>query len=86
MKIPQAEIRSIITIIIVILSFLLMFVLVHFKVPSENKDLVNVAMGFILSGFAGVIGYYFGSSKSSEAPAGTITQQTTTETKIDPPQ
>lgn len=45
------------------ITFLL---LVCFKaIPSENKDLVNLAVGFIVgTPVSGVIGYYFGTSKN----------------------
>ena len=61
------RIRDIIAVMIIILSFAAIFVILRFPIPVENKDLVNVAFGFVLgSGVSGVIGYYFGSSKSTD--------------------
>ncbi len=32
------------------------------QIPTENKDLVNIALGFVAGYVASVMGYYFGSS------------------------
>ena len=34
-------------------------------IPNANRDMVNVAVGTFLGAFVSVVGYYFGSSKSS---------------------
>jgi hypothetical protein len=39
--------------------------LVFYPVPVGNKDIVNVSLGALLGMAVNVVGYYFGSSKSS---------------------
>ena len=64
----MAKIRDVIAVMIIVLSFVAIFVILRFPIPTENKDLVNVAFGFVLgSGVSGVIGYYFGASKQPES-------------------
>jgi hypothetical protein len=44
-----------------------MYLLQVHPVPAENKDIVNIGVGFIFGGaLAGVVGYYFGSSKTDK--------------------
>lgn len=46
-------------------TFFLGYMLLTETVPAENRDIVNVALGMILGLSGTVVGYYFGSSKSS---------------------
>ena len=46
-------------------TFYLGYILLTQTVPGENRDIVNVSMGVILGLSGTVVGYYFGSSKSS---------------------
>jgi len=46
-------------------TFYLGYVLLTESVPPENRDIINVALGMILGLSGTVVGYYFGSSKSS---------------------
>jgi uncharacterized BrkB/YihY/UPF0761 family membrane protein len=39
--------------------------LIFFTIPENNKDMVNIALGTFLGAFITVVGYYFGTSKSS---------------------
>ena len=39
--------------------------LIFFKIPDANKDMVNIVLGAFIGAFLTVVGYYFGSSKSS---------------------
>ncbi len=55
----------ILAIIILGSTFYLGYMLLTQTVPSENRDIVNVALGMILGLSSTVVGYYFGSSKSS---------------------
>ena len=65
--INNAKIRDILAVITIILSFVAIFVILHFPIPPENKDLVNVAFGLVMgSCVSGVIGYYFGASKQPD--------------------
>ncbi|MHB1050997.1 MAG: hypothetical protein ACYC09_13030 [Bacteroidota bacterium] len=50
---------------IVSLSFIILVLLVFNPLPSENKDIVNIALGTFLGMAVTVVGYFFGSSKSS---------------------
>lgn len=72
-KIGKTEITNLLGIIIVIGCFLLLYLLIITPIPGENKDILNIAIGFVFGGaLAGVIGYFFGASK-------TRTESTTTE-------
>jgi len=63
-KIGVAEIRNILAVISVVGSFIVLYLLVIKPIPGENKDTVNLALGFTLGTLiAGVNGYYFGASK-----------------------
>lgn len=55
--------RSIIALSIVWLSFTFLFILCFHAVPKDNVTVVNIAAGLILAGLGAVAGYYFGSSK-----------------------
>ena len=83
------NVRAIIGIIVIILSFVFLFALLKVKIPAENKDTLQIAVGILLAAMSGVIGYYFGSSKNESDKAKTEQanlqnpppQQTITETK-----
>lgn len=63
-RLTKSDIRNTIAIIIVIGCFVLMYLLQIKPIPSENHDLVLTTGGFIFGGaLAGVVGYYFGSTK-----------------------
>lgn len=64
-KISSKDIRNILAVIITLGSFILLYFLLVKEIPKENRDVVIGAVGYVLGGaFAGVIGYYFGSSKT----------------------
>jgi dolichol kinase len=64
-KITSKDIRNIIAVIIVIGCFLLLYIMQIKEIPAANKDVVLTAVGFVFGGaLAGVVGYYFGSSKN----------------------
>jgi hypothetical protein len=66
-KISSGDIRNIIAVISVIGAFLVMYLIIIKPIPVENKETVNLALGFVLGGLiAGVNGYYFGASKGDE--------------------
>ena len=54
-----------IAIVVIGATFYLGYVLLTKQIPEANKDIVNVALGVILGLSVTVVGYYFGSSKSS---------------------
>jgi len=59
---------------IVLGFFALLFTLTYTDVPKENKDLVNMLIGALLTAFATVIAYYFGSSSGSAKKDDTISK------------
>lgn len=64
-KVTSKDIRNILAVIIVIGSYILFYFLVIKEVPAANKDLLNIVAGMLFGGpLAGVVGYYFGSSKN----------------------
>lgn len=66
MKLPSIKehITEILALIITLGSFIFLFALLFVSIPTENKDITNITIGFVLGSFvAGVAGYYFGSSK-----------------------
>jgi len=66
-RLTKTDIRNTLAIIIVIGSFLLLYLLQVKPIPEQNHDLVLTAGGFIFGGaLAGVVGYYFGSTKSDK--------------------
>jgi hypothetical protein len=68
-KITKSDIRNILAIITVIGCFVLLYLLQIKAVPADNKDVLNIAVGFVFGGLlSGVGGYYFGASKSDSKP------------------
>ena len=51
--------------LVVLCAFFLGYLLATNEIPSGNKDVVMVAVGVILGWGSMVVGYFFGSSKSS---------------------
>ena len=52
--------------IVVALCFFLAYLLIFTPIPETNKDIITVAFGLILGWGGAVVGYFFGSSKSSK--------------------
>lgn len=72
-NIGKAEIGNILAIIIVIGVFGLLYLLCFKAIPSENSELMYMSVGQVLAlGFGVVIGYFYGSSKSSLQKDATI--------------
>jgi hypothetical protein len=66
-RLTKADIRNSLAIIIVLGCFGLMYLLQVKAIPEENHDIVNIVAGFIFGGaLAGVVGYYFGATKSDK--------------------
>lgn len=64
-KISKSDIRNIIAVMSVIGAFAALFLMIIKPIPVENKETVNLCIGFVLGGLiAGVNGYYFGASKA----------------------
>jgi hypothetical protein len=66
-RLTKADIRNSLAIIIVLGCFGLMYLLQVKAIPEENHDIVNIVAGFIFGGaLAGVVGFYFGATKSDK--------------------
>ena len=50
---------------VVALCFFLAYLLIFTAVPESNQGIVNVAFGLVLGWGGAVVGYFFGTSKSS---------------------
>jgi hypothetical protein len=75
--------RHIIALMIVLGAFGFLFVLLYRKIPVENQQTIQIAAGAILASLAGVIGYYFGSSKDkSDSENSTRQESVTTSLKL----
>ena len=80
----RENVTEILAIISVTMSFLFLFFLLFNPIPTENQDIVNVSVGFIIGAIVqGVTGYYFGASKKRDiipesGQSVTIEQKTTT--------
>lgn len=53
--------------LIVLGFFSLLGILIFVQVPIGNNDVLNLAIGSLITGFATVIGYFYGSSAGSAA-------------------
>lgn len=51
--------------VVIALCFFLAYMLIITAVPESNRDIVTVAFGIILGWGGLVVGYFFGTSKSS---------------------
>lgn len=51
--------------VIVIGFFLLLYFLVFYTLPFDNKDLLNIVLGALIASFTSVVQYFYGSSKGS---------------------
>jgi len=66
-RLTKTDIRNSLAIMIVVGCFVLMYILQVKPIPEENHDIVNIVAGFIFGGaLAGVVGYYFGSTKTDK--------------------
>lgn len=64
-NIGKPEIRNLLAVLTVVGCFALLYILQVKPIPPENKEVLNIAIGFVFGGLlAGVAGYYFGASKS----------------------
>lgn len=62
-KIGTTEIRNILAVIYIIGVLIYVYVLVFKPVPPENKDLVNVLGGTVITSAGMILSYFFGASK-----------------------
>jgi len=52
--------------LIVICFFGILILLFIYKIPTENTDTLNLAIGALITAFGTVVGYFFGSSVGSQ--------------------
>jgi hypothetical protein len=57
------NVRSLLAVLICVGGFLFLFMLLMYKVPDGNSDVLNVAAGLVLAVMTTVASYYFGASK-----------------------
>jgi hypothetical protein len=58
--------------LIVIGFFVLFYLLLKDDIPEKNKDLLNLGVGALITSFATVVGYFYGSSAGSAKKDETI--------------
>jgi ABC-type Na+ efflux pump permease subunit len=46
--------------------FGLLYLLIFNEIYEENKDILNIVIGSLISAFTGVVAFFFGSSQSSQ--------------------
>ena len=46
--------------------FTLLYILVTKAIPEENKEVLNISIGTLISSFTAVVGFFFGSSIGSK--------------------
>lgn len=74
-KLGKTDIANILGVMIVAGCFILLYILQVKPIPAENKDVLNIAVGFVFGGaLAGVIGYFFGASKTRDNKDDTKTE------------
>lgn len=67
MAFKDSDIRNFLAIINNVLSFVFLFALLFVEIPEKNETIINIAVGSILvSSFANIINYFFGSSKKQD--------------------
>jgi uncharacterized membrane protein YfcA len=63
--------------------FSLLYILMFQKIPTENKELVTMAVGALIGAFTGgVVGYFFGSSAGSAEKTQLLNKKDETVTPI----
>lgn len=63
--------------LIVVGFFVLLYLLLAFTIPIGNIGMLNIVVGSLIGSFATVVGYFFGSSKSSGDKDATIKEMVT---------
>lgn len=64
-RMGKTDIANVLGVTIVVGCFILLYLLIIKPIPVDNKDILNIAIGFVFGGaLSGVVGYFFGASKS----------------------
>lgn len=61
----RASTASVLAVVTTAGAFAALAALFVVPIPEANRDALGLALGALLSAFAGVIGFYFGSSKGA---------------------
>ena len=61
----RATMRFVLALIAILVSGAIVAALIFIRIPPENEDVLQVALGLVLGWGAAVFGYYFGTSESS---------------------
>jgi len=65
--IQKMDVRNIIALLAILLSFIFLFLLLYVKIPVENKDIINVSTGFVVGTcVTAIMGYFFTSTKTNK--------------------
>lgn len=65
----KTSIANILGVIVIIGCFILLYLMIVKEIPTNNKDVLTTAIGFVFGGaLAGVIGYFYGASKTNNQP------------------
>ena len=51
--------------LIVIGFFGLLYLLISFSIPEQNKEILNIVVGALIGSFSSIVAYFFGSSLGS---------------------
>jgi drug/metabolite transporter (DMT)-like permease len=61
--------------LIVLAFFTLLALLIFKEIPTSNNDVLNLSIGALISGFATVVNYFYGSSAGSAAKNELLSQK-----------
>lgn len=68
-RLKEADIRNVISVITAIGSFVIIFLLIKFAVPKENHDIIIASVGYILGGANGLVyAYLYSASRADKKP------------------
>jgi hypothetical protein len=68
--------------IIVIGSFIIVGMMIYHEVPAGSKDTINIAIGILLASAGSVVGYFYGSSKSSADKTDAMAEDSANKTQL----
>ncbi len=64
-NINKMSVQNIVSIITVVGAFVILIMLQLHEIPAANKDVLNIALGFVLgNGVSNVYGFLFGEKKN----------------------
>lgn len=70
------NIKIIISISALVFVMFLMVSLFFFRIPTENKDLVNILLGSVVGWVSAIVSFYFGSTERKDRYFDTLQKQT----------